>query len=192
MSYSTPIPTEVRFGTLLPDIMGFQGYQTPNGSDDFVKDGIQLEFLSRSSRGTMSNNSRRRSSFLPPELSLFPKETRRRSTNIYRSVDNSVKSESKIKNFCTGSKYVGDYNQLGMSGRGSTTNFFHKTFQISDQEIIVGIYKYPHGVIYDGYFNRNGEFHGSGTLIYPGGQKIEGYWKNGRLTKGATLLCCGK
>lgn len=57
---------------------------------------------------------------------------------------------------------------------------------------IIGIYKYPHGVIYDGYFNKNGEFHGSGTLIYPAGQKIEGIWNNGRLTKGATFLCCGK
>ncbi|ERL91038.1 uncharacterized protein LOC109538233 [Dendroctonus ponderosae] len=66
-----------------------------------------------------------------------------------------------LKRFCTGSKYLGQWSKLGIAGKG--------------------IYKYPHGVIYDGYFNRNGEFHGTGILVYPNGQKIEGIWRNGKL-----------
>ncbi|KAL1497734.1 hypothetical protein ABEB36_008641 [Hypothenemus hampei] len=78
--------------------------------------------------------------------------------------DNSsddILEEKRIETFCTGSKYLGQWNKLGMAGKG--------------------IYKFPHGVIYDGYFNKKGEFHGAGILVYPNGQKIEGIWRNGRL-----------
>nr|CAH7739539.1 unnamed protein product [Callosobruchus chinensis] len=45
--------------------------------------------------------------------------------------------------------------------------------------------RYPHGVIYEGEFNKKGQFHGIGTLIYPGGQKVQAMWRNGRLLDGA-------
>ncbi|CAG9774084.1 unnamed protein product [Ceutorhynchus assimilis] len=72
------------------------------------------------------------------------------------------------KKFCTGSKYLGQWNRLGIAGKG--------------------IYRYPHGVIYNGYFNRKGEFHGSGILTYPNGQRIEGIWKNGRIGEDCTFV----
>lgn len=39
------------------------------------------------------------------------------------------------------------------------------------------------GVIYDGQFNQNGQFHGHGTLIYPNGHRIEGTWDKGKLSE---------
>lgn len=131
MSYSSPITREARFGTLLPDIMGLQGYQTHIANDNCEKDSIELEYLR--TREIMSRYSRKRSSFLPPELSLSPNEPGKRSAYIYETgfphlprADQSVKTEKKVKKFCTGSKYFGGYNQLGMSGRGSITNISHK------------------------------------------------------------------
>ncbi|XP_060522920.1 MORN repeat-containing protein 5-like [Cylas formicarius] len=69
--------------------------------------------------------------------------------------------EKPITRFCTGSKYLGEWNEIGVAGKG--------------------IYKFAHGVIYDGTFNAEGEFHGMGTLVYPNGQRVEGIWKNGKL-----------
>lgn len=131
MSYSSPISRETRLGTLLPDIMGLQGYQTHITNGDFEKDSIKLEYWRN--REMISRYSRKRSSFLPPELSLSPNEPSKRSAYIYETgfphlpiTDHSVKSEKKVKKFCTGSKYFGGYNELGMSGRGPITNIFHK------------------------------------------------------------------
>ncbi|XP_030758953.1 uncharacterized protein LOC115884495 [Sitophilus oryzae] len=76
-----------------------------------------------------------------------------------------------LETFCTNSKYLGQWNRLGIAGKG--------------------VYRYPHGTIYDGYFNRNGEFHGSGILIYPSGQRIEGIWKNGRLQSDCSFITEG-
>ncbi|XP_057663926.1 uncharacterized protein LOC130898559 [Diorhabda carinulata] len=67
-----------------------------------------------------------------------------------------------LTQFNTCSKYLGEWNALGMAGEG--------------------IYRYPHGVIYDGNFNANGLYHGRGTLIYPNGQRFRGIWSNGKLT----------
>ncbi|VEN41211.1 unnamed protein product, partial [Callosobruchus maculatus] len=76
------------------------------------------------------------------------------------------KHKRPVQEFCTGSRYAGEWNELGcFSGEG--------------------MYRYPHGVIYEGEFNKKGEFHGIGTLIYPGGQKVQAMWKNGRLMDGA-------
>ncbi|XP_028141774.1 uncharacterized protein LOC114335693 [Diabrotica virgifera virgifera] len=76
----------------------------------------------------------------------------------------ALKSERRkpVKQFCTGSRYLGEWNYFGMSGEG--------------------VYRYPHGVIYEGPFNAEGEFHGFGTLTYPNGQQFHGAWENGHLT----------
>ncbi|XP_072394793.1 uncharacterized protein [Diabrotica undecimpunctata] len=75
----------------------------------------------------------------------------------------ALKSERRkpVKQFCTGSRYLGEWNYFGMSGEG--------------------VYRYPHGVIYEGPFNTDGMFHGFGTLTYPNGQQFDGAWENGRL-----------
>ncbi|XP_076256355.1 uncharacterized protein LOC143193825 isoform X2 [Rhynchophorus ferrugineus] len=87
--------------------------------------------------------------------------------DLYMYMDNpSYYNEKPLEHFCTGSKYLGQWNRLG----------------------IAGVYRYPHGTIYDGYFNRNGEFHGSGILIYPSGQRIEGIWRNGKLQSDCTIV----
>ncbi|XP_074030360.1 uncharacterized protein isoform X3 [Leptinotarsa decemlineata] len=44
------------------------------------------------------------------------------------------------------------------------------------------------GVIYEGEFNKNGLFHGLGTLLYPNGQRLQGMWKNGRLEEDQTYI----
>lgn len=84
---------------------------------------------------------------------------------------------SFIKNFDTKNRfffrYLGDWNILGFSG--------------------VGTYRFPHGVLYDGNFNRNGDFHGIGSLVFPNGQTIRGLWKKGHLLKDATFVfSCGE
>ncbi|CAH1106053.1 unnamed protein product [Psylliodes chrysocephalus] len=82
------------------------------------------------------------------------------------NVSNYMGYESNKKNvkcFFDGTCYAGEWNALGFAGKG--------------------IYKYPHGVIYDGQFNQNGQFHGHGTLIYPNGHRIEGTWDKGKLSE---------
>ncbi|XP_057658320.1 MORN repeat-containing protein 5-like [Diorhabda carinulata] len=80
----------------------------------------------------------------------------------YRSVSSAIGSlvERPLQYHITGSTYQGTHDLLGFSG--------------------IGIYKFPHGVIYEGEFH-DGEFHGSGTLIYPNGQQVEGNWRKGKL-----------
>lgn len=123
--------------------MGLQEYQTHNANGDFKKDSIKLDYLDRTSREIMSRYSKRRCSFLPPELSLSPKEPRKRLSYIYETgflnlpiADHLVKNDTKMKKFCTGSRYVGRYNQLGMSGRGSITIFFH------NKHLMANYYRY--------------------------------------------------
>ncbi|CAG9761306.1 unnamed protein product [Ceutorhynchus assimilis] len=114
----------------------------------------------------------RKSSFLPMD---FEDETKLSRTGsqfkfIFSNADaeklekepSALDMDVKMKTFITGSRYIGHLNKLGMAGKG--------------------IYKYPHGVIYDGQFNKQGEFHGLGSLIYPGGQRVDGMWKNGKLS----------
>ncbi|XP_064214175.1 MORN repeat-containing protein 5 [Tribolium castaneum] len=62
--------------------------------------------------------------------------------------------------FCTGSSYTGKWNALGMA--------------------VYGTYLYPHGCEYEGGF-EDGMFHGEGVLVYPMGQKLEGYWEKGKM-----------
>ncbi|CAH1170382.1 unnamed protein product [Phaedon cochleariae] len=83
------------------------------------------------------------------------------------------KFKKPMQTFCTGSRYVGEWNALGFCGEG--------------------VYRYPHGAIYEGEFSQNGLFHGIGTLTYPNGQKIQGIWKNGELTEDSTFIfACGE
>ncbi|CAG9856342.1 unnamed protein product [Phyllotreta striolata] len=67
------------------------------------------------------------------------------------------------RSYCDGACYNGEWNGLGFAGKG--------------------VYKYPHGVIYDGPFNDIGEFHGIGKLIYPNGTKMNALWSNGKLVE---------
>ncbi|KAK4883702.1 hypothetical protein RN001_007021 [Aquatica leii] len=61
---------------------------------------------------------------------------------------------------CTKSIYTGQWNVLGMHGKGN--------------------FMFPHDVEYEGNL-RDGMFHGDGTLTYPMGQKLEGTWNKGKL-----------
>ncbi|KAF7279379.1 hypothetical protein GWI33_007322 [Rhynchophorus ferrugineus] len=129
---------------------------------EIVGDTIRLDF--------MNTPQSRRSSFLPSELHSdvklfgnFQGETMM-STSLYAThVPSKKDTKVQFATFCTGSSYIGDFNTLGMTGKG--------------------IYKYPHGVIYEGDFNKNGEFHGAGVLRYPNGHNVEGIWRNGKLVK---------
>ncbi|XP_050295740.1 uncharacterized protein LOC126735698 isoform X3 [Anthonomus grandis grandis] len=89
---------------------------------------------------------------------------------MYMGVETGDRSlrDQPLRKFCTGSKYVGQWNKLGIAGKG--------------------IYKFPHGVIYDGFFNKNGQFHGTGALVYPNGSRIEGLWKKGKLTENKNFI----
>ncbi|KAJ9587808.1 hypothetical protein L9F63_018765 [Diploptera punctata] len=62
--------------------------------------------------------------------------------------------------FSTDSVYIGTWDIVGMTGDG--------------------IYRLPHGVIYEGEMH-DGMFHGRGTLFYPNGCKVEGIWCRGRI-----------
>lgn len=128
-----------------------------------------------------------RSSFLPQELqepSVSTYEFRSRQLSNLKSVKvqdcyddqglcffisrDGLYRKEPLKKFCTGSSYLGQWSNMGIAGKG--------------------IYKFPHGVIYDGSFNKQGEFHGSGTLIYPNGQRVEGLWRNGRLEQSSHFV----
>lgn len=65
-----------------------------------------------------------------------------------------------LTKFCTGSSYIGEWNQLRMSGMGE--------FQL------------PNGIIYRGEMKDN-QFHGRGVLVYPNGHQIHGRWHNGEV-----------
>ncbi|XP_030767265.1 uncharacterized protein LOC115891015 isoform X2 [Sitophilus oryzae] len=113
-----------------------------------------------------------RMSFLPSSLRMMSRSS---TAGTFRNMGIDGASPWKsgertvdylFENYCTGSSYLGEYNKLGICGKG--------------------MYKFPHGVIYDGRFNKKGEFHGSGTLTYPSGQKVEGFWRNGKLQKNPT------
>ncbi|XP_050307988.1 uncharacterized protein LOC126744569 [Anthonomus grandis grandis] len=116
-------------------------------------------------------NAPKRSSFIPVSFEESIADTRMSRKKIFTyggATVQNIKSEPTVKTYCTGSKYIGEYNQLGFCGKG--------------------IYRFPHGVIYDGHFNRRGDFHGTGILIYPNGQRIEGIWRHGKMVKGGTYF----
>lgn len=65
-----------------------------------------------------------------------------------------------LTKFCTGSSYIGEWNQLRMSGKGE--------------------YTMSNGIVYRGGMNES-QFHGYGMLTYPNGHQIRGHWLNGRV-----------
>lgn len=79
------------------------------------------------------------------------------------STISSFKSEEggyRHVKFITGSEWHGEWDRLGMNG--------------------MGVYKMPHGVMYEGTMNA-GVFEGIGTLRYPNGGLLEGFWREGKL-----------
>ncbi|XP_074030354.1 uncharacterized protein isoform X2 [Leptinotarsa decemlineata] len=108
-----------------------------------------------------------RVSFVERNLSSHVKLVQSRR-DVAPSLWGCVRMKKPLQQFCTGSRYLGEWNALGFSGDG--------------------IYRYPHGVIYEGEFNKNGLFHGLGTLLYPNGQRLQGMWKNGRLEEDQTYI----
>lgn len=59
---------------------------------------------------------------------------------------------------CTGNSYYGRWNQFGFEG--------------------FGLYRFMDGLLYEGTL-RMGRFHGAGTLHFPNGNRINGFWQHG-------------
>ncbi|XP_033214988.1 uncharacterized protein LOC117171622 [Belonocnema kinseyi] len=76
-----------------------------------------------------------------------------------KSVGTVTETNGEV-HFVTGSKYMGAWDETGMSG--------------------VGRYTMPHGAIFEGEL-RDGVFHGHGTLEWPQKQRIDGVWLCGKL-----------
>nr|XP_015839547.1 PREDICTED: uncharacterized protein LOC103314780 [Tribolium castaneum] len=101
--------------------------------------------------------------------------------------------------FCTGSSYTGKWNALGMAVYG-TYLYPHGERGSLHARSIVTAHKNPfmkilptapisqffplktpfQGCEYEGGF-EDGMFHGEGVLVYPMGQKLEGYWEKGKM-----------
>ncbi|XP_022903469.1 MORN repeat-containing protein 5-like [Onthophagus taurus] len=77
-----------------------------------------------------------------------------------------IKITKPEKVFVTGSKYTGEW--MGMQMWGS------------------GTYTMLHNVKYEGRL-MDGDFHGAGSLIYPSGYKVDGFWCKSHLIKGAIV-----
>ncbi|XP_053604807.1 MORN repeat-containing protein 5-like isoform X2 [Plodia interpunctella] len=80
------------------------------------------------------------------------------------------KVQRGVKKFPTGSQYVGNWDVLGMSGKGT--------------------YTFPNGVIYEGEFN-DGMFDGEGELQYPGGEVLKTKFSNGVMMERSLIFADG-
>lgn len=69
-----------------------------------------------------------------------------------------VETSQPLKEFITGSSYLGTWDVLGINGEG--------------------VYTFTNGTVYKGEF-RDGMFNGHGDLIYPDGTIIRGKWLDG-------------
>lgn len=87
-------------------------------TDNYPKTSIKLECLA-------NNRSGKRSSFLPANFdanSLLP--LKKLSSFTYEGATISKldypnnQSKTNVKTFCTGSKYIGEYNRLSIAGKG--------------------------------------------------------------------------
>lgn len=156
---------ELRFASTLEQkrLSPIPSINTSLNSDSMSKDGLLKEI-----KLDFETLRQRKISFLPESIKRHDRDKQRRWSVpfVKDGSQNPTKILTKrnVVKFITGSKYKGEWNNLGMAGKGT--------------------YKFPHGVIYNGEFNKNNEFHGSGLMIYPNGSRIEGYWNNGKLITG--------
>ncbi|ERL94934.1 uncharacterized protein LOC109540799 isoform X2 [Dendroctonus ponderosae] len=173
LTYSPPKPGKMpMFGSLhveLPVESLMQSKHIYQGSiaidtENYRADSIKLEYLANNRMG-------KRSSFL---LTNFDED--------------SILPMKKLSSFTYEGATISKVDDPNNQPDKRENILYGKQVYRGIQSIRYGRKRYPHGVIYDGYFNRNGDFHGTGMLINPAGHRVEELWRNGKLVQGANCL----
>uniref|UniRef100_A0AAR5PV82 Uncharacterized protein n=1 Tax=Dendroctonus ponderosae TaxID=77166 RepID=A0AAR5PV82_DENPD len=126
LTYSPPKPGKMpMFGSLhveLPVESLMQSKHIYQGSiaidtENYRADSIKLEYLANNRMGKRSSfllTNFDEDSILPmKKLSSFTYE----GATISKVDDPNNQPKTSVKTFCTGSKYIGEYNRLGMAGK---------------------------------------------------------------------------
>ncbi|KAJ3621561.1 hypothetical protein MTP99_003678 [Tenebrio molitor] len=127
---------------------------------DSVHEGLNLTQAINNEFGSKMAKKRNRAISLSLDWDSMVKEGEESEKGSKAHLAGTITYDRETVEFCTGSSYTGKWNALGMA--------------------IYGNYFYPHGCEYEGGF-EDGMFHGEGVLMYPMGQKLEGYWEKGKM-----------